>query len=79
MQANKIIKRLLKMTFNNPNFVSMRKNLNYKNVDKIKTLLTKSSYIKVIWQTKSLSIYLVIVDIPPKKYLMYYFDIKLVI
>lgn len=45
----------------------------------MRVLLIKLPYDKVTWWTKSLSICLVIANMALKEYLMYYFDIKLVI
>ncbi len=58
--------------FNNPDLAPMREHLSYKNVDKIRALLTELPYGKVTWWTKSMSIRSVIANVAPKKYLMYY-------
>lgn len=47
IQASQITKRSIKMFFNNPDLTSIRKYLSYKNVDKIKALLTELPYGKV--------------------------------
>ena len=44
-------------------------------MDEIRVLLIELPYGNVTWWAKSISIYLVIADVAPKKYLMYYLDI----
>ena len=66
MQASKMRKRLMTMFFSNPILILIWEHLSYKNIDKIKALLTKLLYGKVIWWTKSLSICLVIADVALK-------------
>ncbi len=66
MQASKMTKGLMIMFFSNPTLASMWEHLSYKNVDKMKTLLTKLPYGKVTWWTKSLSIRSVTADVAPK-------------
>lgn len=68
---SKMSKRLISMFFNNFNLVLIEQHLSYKNIDKIRELLIKLIYSKVIWQTKSLSICLLITNITPKKYFIY--------
>lgn len=46
---NKLFKELINIFFNNPNFVLMQQYLSYKNLDKIKMLLTELLYNKVTW------------------------------
>lgn len=53
----------------------MQEYLSYKNVDKMKALVTKLLYSKITWWTRNLSIALVNLDVVSKKYLMYYLDI----
>ena len=47
IQDSKITKRLIGMFFNNLDLAFMPKYLNYKNVDKMKALLTKLPYDKI--------------------------------
>lgn len=47
MQVSKRTKRLMTIFFINPKLVPMWEYLNYKNVDKMKALLTKLSYGKI--------------------------------
>lgn len=47
IQVNKMIKKLIIIFFSNSTLVSMWKHLSYKNIDKIRALLTKLSYNKV--------------------------------
>ena len=47
MQANKITKRSMTISFSNPTLAPMQKHLNYKNMGKIRALLTKLQYGKV--------------------------------
>ena len=47
MQASKIIKKLIAIFFNNFDMVVILKYQSYKNVDKIKALLTKLLYDKI--------------------------------
>ena len=75
MQDNKMTKSLMRMFFNNPDLASMREHLSFKSVDEMRALLTQLPYGKVTWWTKSISIRLVITDMAPKEYLMYYLDI----
>ncbi len=75
IQASKMTKGSMTMFFSNPTLAPMRKYLSYKNVDKMRTLLTELPYSKVIWWTRSLSIHSVTTDVTPKEYLMYYLDI----
>ena len=49
IQDSKMTKRSMRMFFNNPNLASMREHLGYKNVDKMRALLTELSYDKVTW------------------------------
>lgn len=48
MQVSKIIKNLIKIFFNNFNLRLMHKYLGYKNINKIKLLLIKLSYNKIL-------------------------------
>lgn len=48
MQNNKIIKKSMKILFNNFNLISIQKYLSYKNINKIRALLTKLLYSKII-------------------------------
>ena len=75
MQASKMTKRLITIFFSNPTLAPMWEHLSYKNVDKMRALLTELPYDKVIWQTKSLNIRLVTINVAPKNYFMYYSDI----
>lgn len=50
----------------NCNLVFMQEYLNYKNMDKMRVLLTKLLYSEIIWWTRSLSIYLIITDLVSK-------------
>lgn len=61
--------------FNNFDLALIQKHLSYKNMDKMRALLTELPYSKVTWWTKNISIRLVIANVASKKYLMYYFDI----
>lgn len=74
MQANKMRKRSITIFFNNLNFISMQKHLNYKNINKIRVLLTKLPYSKVTWWIKNLSPHSVTIDIALKEYLICYLD-----
>lgn len=65
----------IKMFFINPDLALIWKHLSYKSVDEMRALLTKLPYSKVIWLTKSINIGLVIADVAPKNYFMYYLDI----
>ena len=49
IQTNKMTKRLMTIFFGNPTLVPIEKDLSYKNMDKIKALLTKLLYDKVTW------------------------------
>ncbi len=49
MQASKMTKRLMTMFFSNLTLAPMREYLSYKNVDKMRALLTKLPYSKVTW------------------------------
>lgn len=64
---------------NNPDLAPIREYQNYKNIDKMRILLTKLLYSKVTWWIRSLNICLVITDVAPKEYFIYYFNIILVI
>ena len=75
MQDSIMTKELMGIFFNNLDLTPMRQHLSFKNVDEMKVSLTKLPYNKVTWWTKSISICLVIVDVVPKKYLIYYVDI----
>ena len=75
MQDSKITKKSIRMFFNNPDLVPIQEHLSYKSVDEIRVLLTELPYDKVTWWTKSISIRLVIANVVPKKYLIYYLDI----
>ena len=61
-----MIKESIIMFLSNLTLVPMQKHQNYKNMDKIKALLIKLPYDKVIWLTKSLNICSVITDVAPK-------------
>lgn len=75
MQVSKISKGSINIFFNNSDLASIQQYLSYKNIDKIRVLLTKLSYSKVTWQTKSISICSVITNMAPKEYFMYYLNI----
>ena len=75
MQDSKMTNRSMEMFFNNLDLAPMLEYLSYKSVDEIKALLTKLPYGKVIWWRKSIIIYLVIANMAPKEYLIYYLDI----
>ena len=75
MQESKITKGSIGIFFNNLDLAPMWEHLSYKSVDEIKALLTELPYGKVTWWIKSISIYLVITNVAPKKYLIYYLDI----
>ena len=75
MQTSKMSKGSMDMFFNNSELALMRQHLSYKNVDKMRALLTELLYDKVTWWTKSLSICSVIPDVALKEYFMYYLDI----
>ena len=76
MQASKMTKELMTIFLvTNLTLTTMWEHLSYKNMDKMKALLTQLSYYQVIWWTKSLSIYSVTVDMTPKEYLIYYLNI----
>ena len=49
MQTSKMLKGSMGMFFNNPDLAPMRQHLSYKNVDKIRALLTELPYGKVTW------------------------------
>ena len=49
MQISKILKKSIDMFFNNPNLAPIQQHLSYTNIDKIRMLLTKLPYNKVIW------------------------------
>ena len=48
MQTNKMTKKLMIILFTNLNLIFMQEYLSYKNVNKIRILLTKLPYNKVI-------------------------------
>ena len=75
MQTSKMSIGLMGMFFNNPDLAPMQQHLSYKNVNKMRALLTELPYVKVTWWTKSLSIRSVIADVALNEYLMYYLDI----
>lgn len=75
MQTSKMPKRSMTMFFTNLNLALMQAHLSYKNVDKIRALLTELLYTRVIWQTKRLTIASIITNVIPKEYLIYYLDI----
>ncbi len=75
MQASKMTKGSMTMSFSNPTLSPMLEHLSYKNVDKMRALLIELPYDKVTWWTRSLSIHSVTADVAPKEYLMYYLDI----
>ncbi len=75
MQVSKMMKGSMTMFFSNLILAPMREYLSYKNVDKMRALLTELLYSKVTWWTRSLSIRLITVNVAPKEYLMYYLDI----
>lgn len=79
MQASKMTKSSIKIFFNNLNLTLMEKYLSYKNLDKMRVLLTKLPYDKVTLWIKSQNICLVFANMVPKEYLMYYLDIILAI
>lgn len=49
MQASKMTKRSMTIFFTNSNLASMREYLSYKNVDKMRALLTELLYSKITW------------------------------
>ena len=49
MQTSKMLKESIGMFFNNPDLAPMQQHLSYKNMDKIKTLLTELPYGKITW------------------------------
>lgn len=49
MQAGKMSKKLIDMFFNNLDLIPIQQHLNQKNKNKMKALLMKLSYGKVIW------------------------------
>ena len=49
MQTSKMPKRSMTMFFTNLNLALMQAHLSYKNVDKIRALLTELLYTRVIW------------------------------
>ena len=67
------------MLFTNSNLILIWKYLSYKNVKKMRALLTKLPYNKVTWWIKNLNIVPVTADIVLKEYLIYYLNIILVI
>ena len=69
MQDSKIIKSSMGIFFNNPHLTPKQEHLSYKNVDEMKVLLTKLPYAKIIWWTKSVSIYLLIINMVSKNIL----------
>ena len=79
MQDSKMTKKSMRMFFNNLDLTLMQEHLSYKSVDEMRALLTELPYGKVIWWVKSISIRLVITNVAPKKYLIYYLDIILAI
>ena len=75
MQDSKMTKESMGMFFNNPDLAPIQKHLSYKSVDEMRALLTELPYNEVTWWTKTISIYLVIIDVTLKEYLIYYLDI----
>ncbi len=75
MQASKMTKESISMFFSNLTLALIQEYLSYKNMDKMRTLLTELLYGKVTWWTRSLSICSVTTNVTPKKYLIYYLDI----
>ena len=57
------------MLFSHPDLAPMRQYLSYKNVDKMKILLTELPYSEETWWTKSLNIRLLIADVVSKNIL----------
>ena len=49
MQTSKMTKRSMTMIFSNPILAPIQEYLNYKNIEIMRTLLTKLLYDKVIW------------------------------
>lgn len=49
LQASKMSKRLIEIFFSNPYLALMQKQLSYKNMDKIRTLLIELPYSKITW------------------------------
>ena len=71
MQDSKITKRSMGMFFNNLDLPPIQEYLSYKSIDEMRALLTELPYSKVIWWTKSRSIYSAITNVASKKYLIH--------
>ena len=69
MQDSKMTKGSIGIFFNNLDLAPMQEHLSFKNVDEMKALLTKLSYSKVTWWTKSINICSVIADMAQKNIL----------